>query len=136
LGWYWQEATVGDIAMVPSSQVRSFRDLDAWRSALERALDVHRAALTLPAFERFELGRQLRRCATSIPSNVAEGFNRHSRAAYRLHVSIALGSVGELETQLELCRCLDYFDDGHARTLIGSADRVARLLQGLWRSLK
>jgi four helix bundle protein len=63
------------------------------------AVQVHQAARLLPQEQKFELGREMRRSATSVPSNVAEEFNRHSRRAYRAHVAIALGSTGELETQ-------------------------------------
>src|SRR5688572_6960531 len=101
---------MADSAMLPSADVRSFRDLIAWQYAVKLAVDVYRIAGSLPGSERFELGRELRRSAISIPSNVAQGFNRHSRAVYRVHVAIALGSTAELETQIELATRLEYFD--------------------------
>ena len=127
---------MADFAMTPASEVRSFRQLLAWQRAVDLAVDVHRATRLLPAFEKFELGRELRRSAVSIPSNVAEGFNRHSRPAYRSHVAIALGSTGELDTQLEVGLRLDYFEVSLAEKLFQSSETVGRLLQGLWRSLK
>ena len=123
-------------AMLPASEVRSFRQLLVWQQAMELTVEVHKAVRVLPPSERFELSRELRRSAVSIPSNVAEGFNRHSQAAYRSHVGIALGSTGELETQIEIGRRLDYFDAAQADKLLCSVDRVGRLLQGLWRSLE
>jgi four helix bundle protein len=69
---------------------------------MDLAVSLHNAAATVPDFERWELARDLRKTARSIPANVAEGFNRRSRAAYRLHVAIGLGSQAELETQVEL----------------------------------
>lgn len=70
---------MADSAIVPSSKVRNFRELRLWQEAMDLAVLVHQAAENLPHSERFELGREMRRSATSVPSNVAEGFSRHSR---------------------------------------------------------
>src|SRR5207249_339215 len=78
------EDNMSDSAMMPASEVRSFRDLLAWQVAMDLCVEVHRATRPLPAFERFELGRQIRRSGVSIPSNVAGGFNRHSQPARSL----------------------------------------------------
>jgi four helix bundle protein len=123
-------------SMIPSSEIRHFRDLLTWQLAMDLAVDVHRVSLTLPPFEKFELGRQMRRSAVSIPSNVSEGFNRHSQPTYRSHVGIALGSNGELETQLEVAVRLDYLPTAVATRLFDRSENVGRLLQGLWVSLE
>lgn len=123
-------------AIVPSSRVRNFRELRLWQEAMDLTVLVHQAAATLPQSERFELGREMRRSATSIPSNVAEGFNRHSRKTYRLHVAIALGSNGELQTQLEIAQRLLYLTKEVVEDLLERCETVARIGQGLWRSLK
>ena len=127
---------MNDTKLVPANEIRSFRQLLAWQEAMNLAVAVHRASRLLPSSERFELGRELRRSGTSIPSNVAEGFNRHSLPAYRSHVGIALGSAGELDTQVELALRLEYFKPDLGGDLLASADRVGRLLQGLWKSLR
>jgi four helix bundle protein len=103
---------------------------------MDLTVDVHKAAATLPSFERFDLGRDLRRTSRSIPSNVAEGFNRRSRAAYRSHVAIALGSQAELETQVILSERLEYLSHTDASALQTSICTVGRLLHGLWRALE
>ena len=127
---------MADSARVPASEVRSFRDLELWQEAMELAVQVHQATRLLPPEHKFELGREMRRSATSVPSNVAEGFNRHARGAYRLHVAIALGSVGELETQLEIARRQRLLEERLIDALIDRCGTVGRLAQGLWRSLK
>ena len=111
------------------------RELIAWQKAMTLAERVHRASQKLPTTERFEMGRQLRRAACSIPANVAEGFSRRSRGAYRSHVAIALGSQAELQTHLELCQRLAFLDSNEIATLEELAAEVGRLLYGLWRSL-
>ena len=123
-------------AIIPSTEVRNFRDLVLWQEAMDLAVRVHQAAAKLPASERFELGREMRRSATSIPSNVAEGFSRHSRKVYRLHVAIALGSTAEVETQLELAQRLSYLTKPLVEGLLERCATVARIGQGLWRSLR
>jgi len=123
-------------AIVPSAEVRNFRQLLLWQEAMDLAVRIHQAAAKLPSSERFELGRELRRSATSIPSNVAEGFSRHSRKVYRQHVAIALGSTAEVQTQLELAQRLSYLAKELVEDLLEDCETVARIGQGLWRSLR
>ena len=127
---------MADSSIVPAAQVRSVRQLVAWQRAMDLAVAVHRLSLTLPPFEKFELGSEMRRSGVSIPSNLAEGFGRHSRAAYRSHVGIALGSSGELETQLEIAFRLGYVKPDVAEEVVNTSGHVGRLLQGLWVSLE
>ena len=117
------------------ARISTFRDLIAWQKAMELAEGVHRACLSLPTTQRFEMGSQLRRSSTSVPSNIAEGFSRRSRGTYRHHVAIAIGSDAEVQTQLELCRRLELLDGRVIDSLVALALEVGRLLFGLWRSL-
>jgi four helix bundle protein len=81
---------------------RSFRDLEVWQRGMDLVDLTIRATAKLPRQE-FEHRSQMRRAATSIPFNVAEGYRRKKeRAAYQNHVSIAMGSQGELETGMEI----------------------------------
>jgi four helix bundle protein len=92
-------------------KIRSFRDLDAWRAAMDLACLAYKVAEKLPALERFELASQIRRSAVSVPSNVAEGHACGLRNRDRNHVRLAAGSLGELATQVELARRLNYVDE-------------------------
>ena len=74
--------------------------------------------------------------AVSIPSNVAEGHCRRSTKAYANHVSIALGSHGELATCIDLCAPLGFMKQLEATRLLASSNSVGRLLNGLYRSLE
>jgi four helix bundle protein len=85
------------------AQINSFRDLEVWLVSMDLVDDVIQAVRAMPPRE-FDLRRQMTRAAISIPSNVAEGWKRKGkRGAYQNHVSIAMGSHAELETQLEVC---------------------------------
>jgi four helix bundle protein len=85
------------------TQINSFRDLEVWLISIDLVDEVIKAGRAMPRVE-FDLRRQMTRAAISIPSNVAEGWKRkQKRGAYQNHVSIAMGSEAELETQMEVC---------------------------------
>ncbi len=88
-------------------KIRNFRDLDVWKIGKEIVLDVYRATAEFPRVEVYGLAAQMRRASVSIPSNVAEGFNRFHNKEYRQFLFIALGSCAELETQVEISWTLD-----------------------------
>ena len=90
----------------------------------------------LPATERFELARQMRRAALSIPSNIAEGQATGPGGRYRHHVRIALGSLAELETQLEVVRRLAYVPEDVLQAVAEHIAKTGMLLHGLERSLR
>jgi four helix bundle protein len=119
-----------------AADIRSFRDLDAWKISMDLAVLVYELAKRLPATERYELSAQIRRAAVSIPSNVAEGQATGRLGRFLYHTRIALGSLGELETDLELAKRLGMLP---AQDLVNAVDQLARtgqLLHGLERSLK
>ena len=116
--------------------IRSFRDLDVWQTAMELVLDCYALTRSYPPSERYTLARETHRSAISIPSNIAEGHNRHTRNAYLNHVNIALGSQAELETQVEIAIRLGYVSRAGASDTIERIGGVGRILHGLQRSLQ
>ena len=89
---------------------------------MQLVVEAYRIARQLPAVERYGLAAQLRRAAVSVPSNIAEGFGRSARGDYLRHLSIALGSLRELQTHLEVIPLLEYLP----KTEIEKADEAAR----------
>ncbi len=79
-----------------------FRDLSVWAEGIALARSIYRLTAAFPAEEKFGLTAQLRRAAVSVPSNIAEGSVRHSRRDFCRFIEIALGSLAEIETQLEI----------------------------------
>jgi four helix bundle protein len=115
------------------SDIRNHRDLEAWQIAMEAVVKTYDVTSDFPVSERYGLSSQMRRAAVSVPSNIAEGQARSGRASLN-HVGIALGSLAELDTQLEVAVRLAYVSLARTtdlRNLIGS-DR--RLLYGLRRA--
>jgi four helix bundle protein len=87
--------------------MQDFRKLEVWRLAMELTEEVYRLTALLPSDERFGLCSQARRASISIPSNIAEGTARESSPELLRFLRIALGSLSELETQVELMRRLN-----------------------------
>jgi len=111
-------------------------DLDAWKVAVELVREVYDLTASFPATERFGLTSQMRRAAVSVPSNIAEGAARGTTKEYVRFLSVARGSIAELETQLRIAIQLGFTDSGRAATLDASIERTFALLSGLLRSLK
>jgi four helix bundle protein len=114
----------------------TYRDLEAWKQAMELVEDCYRLTASFPRSELFGLTNQMRRAVISIPANIAEGHSRRETKPYRHHVSIAIGSHGELETYFDLAVRLGFVSaDKHARVM-ARCNSVGRLLSGLHRALK
>ena len=111
--------------------IRSYRDLDAWKLSMKLAEGCYRFTETFPQSELFGLAAHIRKSAVSIPSNVAEGHSRRSRVAFANFVGIAMGSLAELETQIELARRLGMGQEEDAVGVLESAGDVGRILHGL-----
>ena len=112
-----------------------YRQLIVWQKSMDLAELVYRETAFYPAQERYGLTSQMRRAATSIPSNVAEGQGRRSTDdEFVRFLRIALGSLCELETQLELSTRLKLLTVDRARQLRPPMDEVGRLLNGLIKS--
>src|SRR5271154_3028023 len=105
--------------------VKSFRDLDVWRLSLDLAEAVYQCTASFPKSELFGLTAQMRRAAVSVPSNIAEGRSRSSTKEFLQFLSIALGSLAELETQFELAVRLGYTDNA-VHPVISLAEAVGK----------
>jgi four helix bundle protein len=90
--------------------VYSFKDLTVWQKSFALAKEVYVLSSKLPKEEQFGLVSQMRRCAISIPSNIAEGHQRNNTREYKQFLGIAKGSAAELETQLLLSQEIHYLD--------------------------
>jgi four helix bundle protein len=102
---------------------------------MDLAVEAHRAADALPFNERFGLAAQIKRSATSVPSNIAEGHAQRGDRAFLYFLRIALGSLAELDTQLELAVRLKHLEEDLAAALQLQIAQTGRLLHGLRRAL-
>ncbi|MBW8883432.1 MAG: four helix bundle protein [Planctomycetia bacterium] len=118
------------------SSVRSYRDLVVWQLAMQLVRDIYLATESFSKSEAYGLVSQLRRCAISIPSNIAEGHARESSKEYLHHISIAMGSVAELETQIILARDLNFLEQQTTNKILTATDALGRRLRGLQKSMR
>ena len=98
-------------------------------------IDIYRSTKSFPKDELFGLTSQMRRAAVSIPSNIAEGFNRYHTKEYIRYLYIALGSCAELETQEEIATGLEYMDKKSKLDLLESINHETRMLRSLIKTL-
>jgi len=111
-----------------------YKELMVWQKAMGLVMHVYKAANQFPSHELYGLGSQMRRCAVSIPSNIAEGYGRNSNKELVRFLDIAKGSLYELDTQLEISRQLNYLDAQKHETIFNLLDETSRLLSGLRKS--
>ena len=109
-------------------RIEDYKDLIVWKRSMELAAAAYTIARKLPKIETFALADQMRRSAISIPSNIAEGYGRTTPKEYARFLSIARGSVYELETQLLLCSQLQYLDSSELSTALGLSNEIIRML--------
>lgn len=118
------------------STVNSYRDLRVWQAGMDLVEQVYRLTQNFPKQEMYGLSSQIQRAAVSLPSNIAEGHARDSTKEFLHYLSIALGSVAELETQLILAERLTYLDRKNLEIVLLKTDEVGRMLRGMQRTLK
>jgi four helix bundle protein len=116
--------------------VSSFRDLRVWQASMDLVEHVYRATRAFPNHEMYGLTQQVQRAVVSVPSNIAEGQAREHLREYLHHLSMAQGSLAELETQLEIARRLGYIPPDQSDLLLGQLTAVARQLRSLRNALE
>jgi four helix bundle protein len=115
--------------------MRDFRELKVWQKAHQVAVNVFRHSRSFPAEERFGLTAHLRKSATSVPSNIAEGCGRDTEKELGRFLSIAAGSASELEYQLLLAHDLEYLPPDAYADLKEQVAEVKRMLYRFMQSL-
>ena len=108
--------------------LRSYRDLIVWQKSMVLLVSVYQLAATFPGEERFGLANQIKRAAVSIPANIAEGYGRVHRGDYVHHLSIAKGSLAELETLLTIAVRLDFVEREETMESWDVAQEVGKML--------
>jgi len=115
--------------------VRDYRELVTWQKAMDLVVAVYKETRGFPRDELYGLTSQVRKAAVAIPSNIAEGQGRKFTKEFVYHLSVALGSLCEVETQLLIALRLNYVNQETCQTLAEMAAEVGRLLNGLIHSL-
>ncbi|MDX8511546.1 four helix bundle protein [Mesorhizobium captivum] len=117
-------------------KIRDYRDLIVWQEAMDIAESIYALTRGFPREEMFGLAAQMRRCAASIPANIAEGFGRAQRRPFIQFLRIAQGSLKELETHTMLCGRVGLLSKEQAASLEPSYTRLGKRLVSFVRSLE
>src|SRR5947209_332575 len=115
-------------------KIRNYRDLAVWQRGMNIALAVYQVTKNFPDDERFGLTSQLRRAAASVPANIAEGHARSSTKDYLRFVAIAIGSLAETATFVELAGRLNYGNIIDLRKIFEMTTEERRMLRALQKS--
>jgi four helix bundle protein len=117
------------------AKINSYRDLLVWKQAMELTAAVYRTTQAWPKTEQFGLTSQTRRAASSVPSNIAEGYGRENPGSYVQFLRIAQGSLKELETHLLIAQQVDIAAASSVEPLLAECESVGKLLRALMRSI-
>lgn len=115
---------------------KGYKDLLVWQRAMDLAAHCYQLTESFPRSEIYGLSAQLRRSAVSVPSNIAEGNSRRSTKEFLRFLSISLGSMAELETQVRIAERLGYMNPETLDSALQISDEVYRMLHGLRVSLE
>ncbi len=116
--------------------LKDYRELIAWQRAVDLVEMIYRMTADFPKTEVYALTSQIRRAAVSIPSNVAEGQGRRTTRDFLYFLSVANGSLKEVETQIIVSQRLGFLDEHKKSKLIDLTTEVGRLISGLRKSLE
>lgn len=108
--------------------MEGYKNLIAWQKSIQLVVDVYGLVQSFPKNEMYALSDQMRRAVVSIPSNIAEGYERKSTAEYLRFLTIARGSKAELETQLIICEKLNFGNKEKIKELESLCSEIGRML--------
>jgi len=131
-----QMSGVGGLSGVRGMGIKSYRDLEVWKKAMELVTQCYEMTENFPKKEIFGLASQLQRAAVSIPANISEGHARQHTKEFIQYISIAYGSLAELETHIEIAKRLGYITADTAVELNDKTSAIGRMLNGLRKSLR
>ena len=114
-----------------SGEIKSFRDLIVWQKSMDLVEAVYVIVREFPSEERYALSSQVRRASVSVPSNIAEGYGRRSTVDYIRFLQIALGSLYELETQLDLAVRLGFSKSDIMKEALELCTEIEKMLVSL-----
>jgi len=112
----------------------NYKELKVWQKSMDLVVDIYKTINNLPQIEKYALSDQIRRCAVSIPSNIAEGAGRNHTKEFIQFLSISLGSLYELQTQLEIAQRVGYISN--INNLESKTLEIEKMLNALISSIK
>jgi len=119
-----------------TTAIRSYRDLNVWKASMELVCEVYEMTRNFPDTERYALTSQMRRCALSVPFNIAEGWSRNSARSFISYLNIASGSMSELLTQLEIANRIHYISQEKMKACEVRGIQISKMLYMLIKKIE
>ena len=116
--------------------IQSFRDLEVWKVAMDLAAECYKVTKTFPKDELFGMTSQIRRAAASIPANIAEGQGRDHTKEFLNFLSIARGSLMEVQTHLLLAQRVGLLNEADLQALLTLCERISQMISRLRQALE
>jgi four helix bundle protein len=117
--------------METKKKIETYKDLLIWQKAMKLSTEVYKIVKKLPKEETYSLSDQMRRAVVSIPSNIAEGYGRHTPKEYVRFLAVARGSAFELETQLLLCEQINYLHKSDIQPHLDIISELTKMISSL-----
>ncbi len=116
--------------------MHNFKELKVWQKSMDLAVEIYKLMQSMPKEELYALTSQIKKCAVSIPSNLAEGAGRNSVIDFARFVDISNGSSNELETQLILANRLEFLTDTQVQSVYPAIESIQKMNYNLLKSLR
>jgi four helix bundle protein len=116
--------------------MKTFRDLLIWQKSMNLVTEIYQLTNSFPKEEIYGLSSQIRRCSVSIPSNIAEGYGRESDKDLLRFLNISVGSLFEMQTQLEIAKNISYLKEQDFNNLYEDSREVERMLVSFIKKVK
>ena len=113
----------------------NYKELQVWQKAMDLVVEIYKISKLLPKEETYGISDQIRRSAVSIPSNIAEGQSRNSIKEFIQFLSIARGSLAELETQLLICIKVNMLSEDNITEAQNIITEIGKMIKGLMNKL-
>jgi len=114
--------------------IKNYRDLEVWQKAMDLVVMCYQTTNKFPKNEIYGLTSQLQRAAVSVPANIAEGRQRQHSKEFLRHLSIAYGSLAEVETHLQIAERLNYLDEDKMNMMLNETSEIGKMINGLRKS--
>lgn len=114
----------------------TFRNLLIWQKSMTLTTQIYQLTSTFPKEEIYGLTSQIRRCSISIPSNIAEGYGRESDKEFLRFLNISIGSLFEMQTQLEIAKNIAYINENLFNNLYENSREVERMIVSFIKKIK
>jgi four helix bundle protein len=119
-----------------TTAIRSYKELNVWKVAMELVCEVYEVTRSFPDTERYGLTSQMRRSAVLVPSNIAEGWSRNTSRSFIYYLNVASGSMSELLTQLEIANRIHYISQEKMTACEVKGIQVSKMLYMLIKKIE